>query len=240
MELWPALDGSGRIPVCPKCSPPAISVAPLSTPRAPTWPTLRQPPEAAPTDSNSEATTHRELPDSSPLSQETVPHRASPRKRPPAPPKAGNRFRDLTAKPGEVADKARWPDSLLEDLPEEARSLLAGAKDEAPPASPPLAPEARPPKVPDHVASVLKAQGYTIQEDARGVRIGGHPTGRLRGTDGLSASDVVRMAADLDGGVPPPEKVRRCPKCDAVIPVDSQRCQWCGAAFPPPGDSRKS
>ncbi|MEW6569237.1 MAG: zinc ribbon domain-containing protein [Chloroflexota bacterium] len=140
---------------------------------------------------------------------------------------ASDRFKQLISQGGEPAKNPSWPEALLEDLPEDARRLLASRKPETP-----LGP-GRTGKLREELVSILRAQGYTIQEDVHGVRIGGHPTGRLPGIDRLSASDVVRMAADLDGGIPPPDKVRRCPKCDAVIPVDSQRCQWCGYAFSP-------
>lgn len=153
-----------------------------------------------------------------------------PARRPPAPqrddtplaPSGPERFRRLIAQAPQPPAEPVWPEALLEDLPEDARRLLAGRKPETP-AGPGQTARLR-----EELVSILKSQGYTIQEDVHGVRISGHPTGRLRGTDRLSASDVVRMAADLDGGIPPPDKVRRCPKCDAVIPIESKRCQWCG------------
>jgi len=44
---------------------------------------------------------------------------------------------------------------------------------------------------------------------------------------------VIRMASDL-GGELPPEKRGRCPKCDAVIDKDVERCPWCGEVIKPP------
>jgi hypothetical protein len=118
--------------------------------------------------------------------------------------------------PGEL------PDDLLEDLPEETRKLLTN-KPIAKPSTGPLREE---------LADSLRQQGYVISEDAHGVRIGGAPRSHVSG--GLSASDVVRMAADLDGGPLPAEQRIRCPKCDAVVPRQAARCEWCGEAFPPP------
>jgi hypothetical protein len=47
----------------------------------------------------------------------------------------------------------------------------------------------------------------------------------------LSPSEIVRLAAELDGGIAPPEKRVHCPKCDAVIPPGHSKCQWCGTTL---------
>lgn len=243
MQWWPALDGTGHVAVCPTC-PPASSPSPPGGTSKPAdhtpaltqldhltrpasgrvFPILEQPEVSEPTDSPPPASQLGGLtqPASGPASSPSEPVAPSE----PIETEASDRFKHLVAQAGEPPRDVSWPESLLEDLPAEARQLLASRKPQTPgPASTG--------KLREELVSVLRAQGYTIQEDMRGVRISGHPTGRLPGTDRLSASDVVRMAADLDGGIPPPTKVRRCPKCDAVIPVDSQRCQWCDHPLSP-------
>jgi hypothetical protein len=79
----------------------------------------------------------------------------------------------------------------------------------------------------------MRRQGYVISEDSKGVRLTGRLSPRFRDTSELRPSDVIRLAADMDGGVPPPEKRVRCPKCDAVVPLGSARCQWCETPLPP-------
>jgi hypothetical protein len=131
------------------------------------------------------------------------------------------RFRKLTSRPLSPPSKGGWPDALLEDLPEEARRLLRGR--------PPSGQAQGTAQLREEMARTLRDQGYFIAEDARGVRIGGSPvTSRGAGTGRLSASDVVRMAAELDGGVRTPDQIIRCPKCDAVVAVGEPRCPWCG------------
>ncbi len=117
------------------------------------------------------------------------------------------------------------PDSLLEDLPEEARRALAGAK--------PAQPGPSPVDQHDGLVESLRRQGFVVTEDARGVRLGGLPSPRFKGSSELRPGDIVRLAADLDGGVLPPEKRVHCPKCDAVVPAGSPRCQWCDTPLPP-------
>ncbi len=198
MQWWPAIDGSGYVAVCPHCPPTPESL-------------LAEPPASS---TRLDSLTR-------PAPRPTSPVQEKPRTAPSAP----ERFRQLISQAAQPPAEPSWPEALLEDLPEDARRLLAGRKPESP-AGPGQTARLR-----EELVSILKSQGYTIQEDAHGIRISGHPTGRLRGTERLSASDVVRMAADLDGGIPSPDKVRRCPKCDAVIPIDSKRCHWCGQAL---------
>jgi hypothetical protein len=73
----------------------------------------------------------------------------------------------------------------------------------------------------------LSRQGFVIQEDAHGLRLSGIASrpGGLRSQ--LSPYDVVRLAAELEGGVVPMEERKRCPKCDAVVNPGDKRCQWC-------------
>jgi hypothetical protein len=80
----------------------------------------------------------------------------------------------------------------------------------------------------------MRRQGYVITEDAKGVRLSGRTSPLYGKTSELRPSDVIRLAADMDGGVPPLEKRLRCPKCDAVVTVGSERCQWCGTTLPAP------
>jgi hypothetical protein len=78
----------------------------------------------------------------------------------------------------------------------------------------------------EDLAQELRHQGYAIQEDAHGIRIGGGLPGRGSAA-GMSPYDVIRMASDLEGGLPNPDELKRCPQCEAVVPPGSTRCQWC-------------
>lgn len=125
-------------------------------------------------------------------------------------------FLELT-KPSQapVADE-----QLLEQVPEELRGVLAErmqAADQA--AGRGFRPE---------TVESLKARGYQVTEDARGARISG---GSSRSPD-LSPYEMVRMAAEQDGGVQPRAKLPICPECQAASPVGEKRCQWCGADLP--------
>ena len=73
----------------------------------------------------------------------------------------------------------------------------------------------------------LSRQGFVLEEDAHGLRLSGIASrpGGLRSQ--LSPYDVVRLAAELEGGVVPMEERKRCPKCDAVVNPGDKRCQWC-------------
>lgn len=136
---------------------------------------------------------------------------------PPTPPADGPaHFRQLT-KPSEAPSA---DEELLEQVPEELRGVLAArmqAADEA--AGKGLRPE---------TVESLKARGYQVIEDARGARLTG---GDSRSSD-FSPYEMVRMAAEQEGGVQPREKLPICPECQAASPVGSERCQWCGAELP--------
>jgi hypothetical protein len=43
----------------------------------------------------------------------------------------------------------------------------------------------------------------------------------------LDPEHVIRMA----GGAPPVEKRTKCPECEAIVPRDASRCEWCGAGL---------
>ncbi len=152
-------------------------------------------------------------------SQESTPLPAEP----PAEGGGTRRFRDLISAPDQPPGQA-LPEDLLEDLPEQARQLLT-AKPAPKPSTGPL---------PEQLSHALARQGYVVSEDTHGVRLTGAT--RSGSTGGLSASDVVRMAADLDGGILPTEQRSRCPKCDAVVPRQAARCEWCGQSLTPQAD----
>jgi hypothetical protein len=116
------------------------------------------------------------------------------------------------------------PDSLLEDLPEDARKALSERK-----GTTPLATTTHR----DDLIESMRRQGFVIGEDSKGVRLSGNLSPRFHDTTGLRPADIVRLVADMDGGVLPPEKRTRCPKCDAVVAAGSARCQWCDTPLPP-------
>jgi hypothetical protein len=73
----------------------------------------------------------------------------------------------------------------------------------------------------------LSRQGFIIQEDAHGLRLSG-VTSRPGGLNSqLSPYDVIRLAAELEGGIVPVEQRKHCPKCNAVVNPGDKRCQWC-------------
>ena len=73
----------------------------------------------------------------------------------------------------------------------------------------------------------LNRQGFVLQEDAHGLRLSG-VSSRPRGLSSqLSPYDIVRLAAELEGGIVPMEQRKHCPKCNAVVNPGDKRCQWC-------------
>lgn len=146
-----------------------------------------------------------ELPGNGKVVQFTAPH--DPRQR----------FRWLLEVSKNFPPGAPLPEWIIEDLPDEVQQILRADLD-AP--RPNLGP-----KLSDALSSALRDQGYVIEEDAGGIRLSGDLN--RRGSN-LSPLDVIRMAADLDGGLPSTDKLRNCPKCEAVIPPNENRCAWCG------------
>ena len=130
-----------------------------------------------------------------------------------------SRFRKILAEEQRTKD-AHLPTWMMDELPEEARRLLSGHEL---PAGPSLGP-----KLSDDLAKALRDQGYVIHEDEKGVHLGGALVSRGGSTAPLSPYDVIRMAADIEGGLAPPDELIRCKKCDALIPHGDERCQWCG------------
>jgi RNA polymerase subunit RPABC4/transcription elongation factor Spt4 len=127
------------------------------------------------------------------------------------------RFRWLLETAADYPPDSKLPEWIIEDLPEDVQELL---REDLNTPKPNLGP-----KLSDALTSALRDQGYVIEEDSGGIRLGGD-LNRLG--DEMSPYDVVRMAADLDGGMPSPEELRRCSKCEAVLPPEESRCSWCG------------
>lgn len=125
-------------------------------------------------------------------------------------------FRQLTRPPDAPGDALE----LLEQVPEELRGVLAARLQ--------AASDSRDKGFRKDTVESLKARGYQVTEDARGARISG---GGNRGAE-LSPFEMVRMAAEEEGGVQPRGKLPICPECQAVSPLGSERCQWCGADLP--------
>ena len=121
-----------------------------------------------------------------------------------------------------------WSEELLESLPEDAREILSRKK--------PVSDSSKDEQFSEHMFDSLRGRGYVIDQDAHGVRISGGPSGGLDSEE-FSPYDVIRMAADLEGGVLPLNERVHCLKCDAVIPPGEERCQWCGEPAPPPEET---
>jgi uncharacterized Zn finger protein (UPF0148 family) len=129
------------------------------------------------------------------------------------------RFRRLIQS-NEESKTLDLPDWLIEDLPEEARLLLRRGEDRVRPSIGP--------QLSDDLAQALRDQGYVVDEDVRGLRISGHLSTMGTNSGKMSSYDILRMAADLEGGLQKPEERRRCPNCDAVLPKGHTSCDWCG------------
>jgi hypothetical protein len=78
----------------------------------------------------------------------------------------------------------------------------------------------------------LLDMGYVLESDGRGLRLTQIAIARTRSSD-LSPTDIVRLAAEMDDGLLPPEERIRCPRCDAVIGAQDSRCQWCSEPLQP-------
>ncbi|MGB2895346.1 MAG: hypothetical protein WBB65_04180 [Anaerolineales bacterium] len=129
-----------------------------------------------------------------------------------------SRFRKI------LADERRTrgdspPGWMIDELPEEARRLLS---QQVSTARPSLGP-----RLSEDLAKALRDQGYVIHEDSQGVHLGGALVSRGGTPAPISPYDVVRLAAETEGGLTPPDELARCKKCDALIPAGDERCQWC-------------
>jgi hypothetical protein len=112
---------------------------------------------------------------------------------------------------------------MIDELPEDARRLLT---DQESPPKPSVGPG-----LSDDLAKALRDQGYVIHNDGKGVHLGGALVSRGGPSTPISPYDVVRMAADMEGGVSPPEKLLPCPQCEALVPPGEKRCQWCDTSI---------
>lgn len=113
---------------------------------------------------------------------------------------------------------AEWSEELLAQLPPEAQAeLKAKGKSGAS-------------KLPSAMEQRLRGYGYVLAEDAQGARLIGE--GPKPGTGDLSPMDVVRLAAELEGGLPTEGERKSCPHCQAALPPNAQQCQWCGQSLP--------
>lgn len=79
----------------------------------------------------------------------------------------------------------------------------------------------------ESLAQSMRDRGYLIEEDASGIRLSGAPVRRGKQTSIMSASELVELAAEMEGGVVPPDQRLHCPHCDAVIRPGETRCPWC-------------
>jgi len=119
----------------------------------------------------------------------------------------------------ELLEPGSDPEHLLDQVPEEMRGVLAARLKAAEDSITPSFSEA--------TSSSLRDQGYIVSQDARGARLSATPG---QAAD-FSPSEVVKLAADLDGGVQPQAKLPICSNCQSASPVGDTHCQWCGAPF---------
>jgi hypothetical protein len=133
-------------------------------------------------------------------------------------PSGPNHFRQL------LAEQLNNSDDLLDQVPEDLREILAGRL-RAP------TPEAQR-ELSENTPQALRGMGYAVSEAPLGTRISSAP--RMGGTPAaLSPSDVVRLAAESEGGVKPRSQLPVCPKCRGLSPIGQAKCQWCGEPLPP-------
>lgn len=115
------------------------------------------------------------------------------------------------------ASPEELPPDLLEDLPDHLIQALDRSRQvEIDAGTKPLREE---------TIQSLRDRGYIITEDSRGPRISGRTYSSRGDTGKLTPSEVVRIAAEMEGGIHPNQK--RCEHCDALSPRDSTTCQWC-------------
>lgn len=138
-------------------------------------------------------------------------------------PSPTSRFRQLLDS-GEQETPLSTDDLPFEGLPEEAKSLLGEGE-------PPQKKEKAqsPSSVTPDWEERLRRHGYYLHTDHTGPMLSG--SGPKPGTGDLTPLDVVRLAADLEGGIPSPEEKMQCPHCQAVVPAGRETCQWCGGSL---------
>ena len=133
-------------------------------------------------------------------------------------PSGPNHFRQL------IAEKVSNPEELLDQVPEELREILAGRL--RPPAA------AAQSELREDTVQALRGMGFKLTEEPQGARISS--ASRIgRPPAALSPSDVVRLAAEMEGGVKPRGQLPVCPKCQGLSPIGQSKCQWCGEPLPP-------
>ena len=135
-------------------------------------------------------------------------------------PVKSSKFKSLLSSASEIDANGPLPEALLEDLPPEARELLSPK---------PVEPEKSTSELRPDIERSLRDQGYVLEEDAHGIRIGGDLINRGPGTGRLSPHDVIRLASQLESGQTGDTKKKPCPECEALSPGDAASCQWCGA-----------
>jgi hypothetical protein len=135
-----------------------------------------------------------------------------------------------TTAPGPTGDPepAAAAPELEQPTPADQAGLFHSLQDEV--REQPSAPQSRG-ELKEQTARFLRERGYVLDEDAHGMRISGNPSGGPSGFT-LSPSDIVRMAAELDGGVKQAASLQTCPKCQARTPSGQAKCQWCDEPFP--------
>ena len=77
----------------------------------------------------------------------------------------------------------------------------------------------------DKMRRSLRGCGLSLVEDEHGPRLSGYPSKPSSMAQTLSPYDIVRLAADSDGGAP--QALIECPHCKARLPADATLCQWC-------------
>ncbi len=91
----------------------------------------------------------------------------------------------------------------------------------------------------ESLAQSMRDRGYLLEEDASGVRLGGAPVRRGNQDSMLSATELVQLAAEMEGGILPPEKRIHCPHCDAVVKPEDKNCPWCSKNLSAPSAPKK-
>ncbi len=79
----------------------------------------------------------------------------------------------------------------------------------------------------ESLAQSMRDRGYLLEEDVSGPRLSGAPVRRGKQTSMMSANELVQLAAEMEGGILPPEKRIHCPHCDAVVKQEDKHCPWC-------------
>jgi len=81
----------------------------------------------------------------------------------------------------------------------------------------------------DKMRRSLRGCGLSLVEDVHGPRLSGYSSKPSSLGQTLSPYDIVRLAADSDGGAP--RELIECPHCKARLPADATLCQWCSKAI---------